>query len=824
MVALGTPRFRIALALALLGTFALVLGRKVSLDPRTPWLASRAGSEWIAFPSAPTAALRRVAPVTTRFRREFDVASVPIDARLELCAREVASVWLNESALALQGEGSWKEARRADASAHLLEGRNVLEVDVTCARGAPSLWARLECGAASLGCDERWSASCAGSSERPARIATTPMSAWSAEGPSAASALGELSSDELNPRPIDALGERWPRLAATFGLALLAAFVLHRRGADWSARSLALAIALVSIALGALFWNNRALGVEQGFDALGHLDYVEHVYRTWSVPYADQGWEMYQPPLYYFAAAGLWKLLGIEPASAAALTALRMFGALAACVQLAALAATLWELFRAEREKLASGLLFAAACPMQLYLFQYVTNESLAAMWVSLALYLAVRIFARADTRSATHALLGLLLGCALLTKFSALLAACGVVALLAPCAALRPGPKLRSLARGPVLVALVALAVCAPYYANVYERFGSVLVWNLDESTGFAWWQDPGHRSGADYTSFGASLARPLFSALHSVPDALFSTLWNDGMLGGSARVDVRPPWDYAGLAALTVCAAPGTLVLLLGLALAARRWVREGELGWSLIFGLACVTLAALVSLTLDLPTFAQAKSVYASSVIAALAVCAGLGSCALASVLRGAGWIVHGLVLGWACASYACFWTDGSARDRAPSAAAVPARADLFAAAEGDADRALAMAREEWGRAPDQAWAARNLAFVLLRRGEREAAARVARDGLAVDPWNADLHRLVAALVETSDARAFRAHTELSGELDPSHVPTALQRAHWRREARDPRGAIEVLERARRALRGAPAAERERVEALLRDLSGG
>ncbi|MFM7296519.1 MAG: hypothetical protein ACKO4Q_04760, partial [Planctomycetota bacterium] len=150
-------------------------------------------------------------------------------------------------------------------------------------------------------------------------------------------------------------------------------------------------------------------------------------------------------------------------------------------------------------------------------------------------------------------------------------------------------------------------------------------------------------------------------------------------------------------------------------------------------------------------------------------------------------------------------------------------VPARADLLAARGGDADRALEFAREEWERAPDQAWAARNLAFVLLKRGEREAALRIARDGLAVDPWNADLHLLAAALLERSDPPAFRQHTELAGELEPGHVPTALRRAGWRQAERDIAGAIAVLERARKALSGAPEADRERVEAALRDLSG-
>ncbi len=824
MAALGTPRFRIALALALLAAFALAMGRKVWLDPRVPFLAQHDGAEWITFPAAPTAALRRVAPVTTEFRREFELAAVPPSAALSVRARESLRVTLNGSELAVAEPASWKDERGFNLSADLHTGTNVLVLEVTCERGPPAVWAQLRSAEAVLSTDENWSASCAGSSVRPARRATLAMSAWSTDGPDATGALGAVGSPELNPEPLAALAGRWGQFTAILVGALVVTWALRRRRVEWTPRTLSLAVLALGGALGALFWNNRGLGAEQGFDALAHVEYVEHVHRTWTVPYADQGWEMYQPPLYYFLAAALWKLLGVEPGSDGALASLRMLGWLALCVQLAALAATLWELFREEREKLAAGLLLAAGLPMQLYLFQYVTNESLAAMWISLALWLAVRALRRGERRVGPHVALGLVLGCAMLTKFSALLVLCGVVALLAYRAAILEPQRWRSLVRGPAVVLTASLLLCAPYYARVYARFGSFLVWNLDDSTGFAWWQDPGYRSAHDFAQFGESLSRPLLSALHSVPDALFSTLWSDGMLGGSARVDARPPWDYVGLAALQVLALPLTLVLALGFALALRRWIRDGDLGASLIFGLACVTLAALLSLTIDLPTFAQAKSVYASSVMVAIAVCAALGFSAVAARLWRASWIATALVLGFAGASYACFWTDGSSRERAPSADAVPSRADLLAAAGGDAERALGLARSEWERAPEQAWAARNLAFVLMRRGEREAALAGARDGLAVDPWNADLQRLLAALLERSDAAAFRTHTELAGELEPGHVPTALRRAAWRGEVGDRSGAMRVLSNARRALSGAPEADRERVEAALRDLSGG
>lgn len=39
--------------------------------------------------------------------------------------------------------------------------------------------------------------------------------------------------------------------------------------------------------------------VSRGFDALNHLDYVGYLRTNHSIPMAHEGWELYQPPLYY---------------------------------------------------------------------------------------------------------------------------------------------------------------------------------------------------------------------------------------------------------------------------------------------------------------------------------------------------------------------------------------------------------------------------------------------------------------------------------------------------------------------------------------------
>ena len=71
----------------------------------------------------------------------------------------------------------------------------------------------------------------------------------------------------------------------------------------------------------------------------------------------------------------------------------------------------------------AVGLLVAAFLPPHLYLSQYVTNEPLAGLFVTVAFYLCLRALRAEKETLYLHLGIGVALGAAMLTKLSALLA-----------------------------------------------------------------------------------------------------------------------------------------------------------------------------------------------------------------------------------------------------------------------------------------------------------------------------------------------------------------------------------------------------------------
>jgi len=296
---------------------------------------------------------------------------------------------------------------------------------------------------------------------------------------------------------------------------------------------------------------------------------------------------------------------------------------------------------------------------MQLYLAQYVTNEIWAAAFASLAIWLALRILARRDARLPVHLCLGALLGAALLTKFSTLLAVAAVLAALAArlvaSGERRPGGWARSVGA----VALATVAVAGWHYARVALRFGDPFVGNWEAAAGGAWWQDPGYRTAQDYLRFGESLTRPVFSAFHSCPDALYSTLWGDGLLGGSARVIDAPPWSYPLMLSGYWLALLPSLGVVAGLAASLRRLVREPCAEWFLVLALAGSTGLALLALSLELPFYAQCKAFYGLQALVPFAALGAVGLDSMARRLGRAGDLVWVLLGSWALCAWATYW---------------------------------------------------------------------------------------------------------------------------------------------------------------------
>jgi 4-amino-4-deoxy-L-arabinose transferase-like glycosyltransferase len=769
--------------------FALALGhlaRKATRDPDVPYLPGSTPAEWITFPRAPSTFIHPRVELETTFSRVFHRADPPRAARLRIRFFRNGAVSINGRPVEIlppAGE-NWKIERTAGIEQLLQAGDNVIVATARSDFGPGALWCALDVDGTTIASDETWTSSCAGSAERPARFARTPMDRWTE--PTYASRTAEIHSDELNPTPWNALRSSLGALALCVLLAAAltvgVTWFVRRSRSRWEDRATLGVIVGAALASGALFYHNRALLPEAGFDAPGHVQYVNHMLRTWSVPLADQGWEMYQPPLYYALAAKALDVAGYKTLDPSSVHVVRAVGWLVLLAQTILIALALRRIFADQPRLALAGTCFGAMLPMQLYLYQYVTNEGLAATLTSAAMCCALWILTKERSSLVEHGLLGVLLGLALLTKFSALLALIVIVAVFAGRLVWRREFGARAWTRSVLVPVVCAVLVCGWYYARVYRRFGSLLVWNLDEATGFAWWQDPGIHTFGDYFRFGAAFERPILGALHSIPDALYTTSWGDGLIGGSGRVDIRPPWNYAWMSAGMWLAIPASIALILGCARAFAGFVRDPRAAGWLVLGLFAATFTAWISLTLDLPFFAQAKSVYASSVMIPLCAFAALGFDTLARRAGRAAPFVWATLTTAALLGCASFWATNDKGIEIRARTGPTAWLWRSSGAGSEPPGGPAMLEESVSEARDSPEALTRLSESRRERRDLDGALQAALDAVAVDPSDAGAHYAAGVThhLRQADTLAMP-HLELAHRLSPGTAAYALDLAN-------------------------------------------
>jgi tetratricopeptide (TPR) repeat protein len=745
---------------------------KAERDPRIPFLPARAPAAWILYPTPPSALPQAAVELDTVFRRSLVLDRQPGTAVLRVAWSRRGTVTVNDAPAAESLPGTnWKRPTEVEISRLLHPGENLIAVRSTDDSSPPAIWLSLTGEGFHLATDESWEASLAGAAWRPARRAARPMDEWGSQP-------GEESA---NPRPIAAARAVLPLLVVFALLSLLPLWALrtwHRRrpAGPLSGREAAALFLIVAAFWGALFWNDRHLSPNWGFDSQAHLEYVRTVLEQHHLPLADEGWEMYQPPLYYMLAAGLLRLAGHTTVDPSAVVWLRGLGWAAGLLQCASLLAGLRLVFADRLRPLLAGLCLAAFLPVQLYMFQYVSNEGLHAALSTCALWLALRILRRGDTSLRPHLLLGAVLGLALLAKFSALVVCALVVAILAGRLWTQGVREPRAYARTTGALLLAAFLVCGWHYARVTWRFGKPLVGNWDRATGFAWWMDPGYATAGTFFRFGRSLTAPLLSAFHGLPDAIYSTLWGDGLLGGASFLAVRPPWNYGLMAAGYLLALLPTLALLTGLAVAAVRLVRAPRSEDVLLLGVLGATAFAVLSLSLQLPYYAQAKAFYGLSALIPLCALAGQGFDVLTRRSRIAGALLSVLLGVWALNAYATFWIPGGSSGE-PSPEEAQRMLDpegllgRSAAAErqGNLEEAVALARRATEIAPDHPFAWIALGSSLARSGEKGQAIPALREALRVTPRDPTVHTWLARLyTEEGDPIRARDHQRIAERL--------------------------------------------------------
>lgn len=734
---------------------------KATFNSDINFLTSHSRAEWIVYPEVPTGGVRSSLGLSATFRRLFVLSHVEKDARISIRAMKRWNLSINGVPVNANAPNSkWKEATEFTVNTQLHPGTNEIAVMVFNSNGPPALWLSLSADEPLVTTDSRWTVHVLDSVECNAQPATMPAQLR----PGNRLLVAETPLSGFRRHSVFFIS-----LFVICVLVLMGLLYMRSRNSElFDSNNFALGVLLVPVlSWVVLYYNNLPiLPVQTGFDASDHLNYIQYVASKSSLPLANEGWQMYQPPLYYAISSVFLNIADPTMALAGKVMIIRVLGLCIGIVHFTLILLSLRLVFPRRVSAQFFGLMLAAFVPAHLYMSQYVTNESLAAMLVTASFYLCLRINIERIASRRMLIILGLCLGAALLAKVTAVIAVPFVAA-----AMLDPTiPKLSNrlenwlLKTGTVMAA--CLLACGWYYYRVWSHFGSALVGNWDSSAMPSWWMQPGFETWGYFFRFGQCLIHPWFAGLNGFADGLYSTLWGDGLLGGRTAVEHRPPWNYELMGAGYLLALVPSLIIVVGLVAAVRNFIRRPDYTWLLVLGMPFTILGALVWMNIKIPTYGEAKAFYGLVTLLPVCVAGGLGYDVVKRMGRPILYITTVVFGVWAMNSYFSFWIQNNNAET-HSLLAVEALQD------NRVDEALEQYAEAVRLAPNDIKIKAVMSRELVLHGRAADVKKIAEQALKDPLTNGDSHYFLADVL-AADGRMDAAINEArqSIELAPDN----------------------------------------------------
>ena len=713
--------------------------------PDIPFLARHHPAEWIVYPQPNWYIGHRAAPLDSRFRRSFHVEKLPRHARLEVRLFRHGKVQINgQTVLEVDSRASvpaWKASHRRDVASALRLGENELQVSVVNDSAPPALWFALEFDQTLITSDSQWRSSYAGAVWQPARSANRQVVA--------------VNLGQPLPRLGQSLRSRIHALVRLVGLGIalwsIVEVWLSRRGASdlrpgdrvgLSNRESAVLLIAVGLVWATMVLHNRPwVASGTGFDAFWHKQYINYLQHEHKLPQAYEGAEMHQPPLYYLLGAIVLSVVGQEATSYAGVSWLRGLSGTLGMAHLVFIFLGLRIVFPDRPRRQIAGLVLAACLPMHLFIFQYVTNETLMTTLASASVYLTLRLLMQPRPSVGLSLLLGGCLGAALLTKLTAVIVVAAVLLTLGGrLVVIRKAARLRGL-QTVALIALSCVAVGGWHYARMYRNYGTPFPRQVEDLGSKKFWVAPGYHTWAHLTHFGDVLRQPYFTGLQSFPDAIYSTCFGDGRFGGSGRREVRPPWNYGLMTVGYLLALVPMAAIVVGAILAVVTWIRHPESQWGLLLSLLLLMIMALVYENLKHPQLTVAKAWYALPAMAA--VCA-LAAWGIDPWPRGRWWwrgLTFPAFFTWALCSLATFWVEAGTPRAYLAVAAKHIQRKRFS-------QALRPVRRVIASDPRNAQAYQALGSVLQGIGRKPQAVEAFTTAVTLAPGNSSFRYSLAA----------------------------------------------------------------------------
>ncbi len=579
------------------------------------------------------------------FIRNFS-AEIGKPLLIEIKAMSKFRLSINRKLVASKEEGNWKDAVTIDISSAVRQGRNQMEVIVWNDYGNTLLWIDHEEGSLDIRTDQRWKVKS------------------SLDNITKNAVIGDdrvfhPDSKKL-PLPRASLTERYKKIITIFvvwsilfalGLGLLR---------DFSAYLPRIALG-ISVVIWIIFFSGNIFSIpaDVGFDAPAHIEYIQFLLTEGKLPLASQGWEMFQPPLFYALAATLVKVLGSNVVNAETLSLAKILPFLCGVGQIFMAFLCGRIRFKDDPKARAFMIFLVALAPMNIYMAAYLSNEPLFALLISAA-FCVITSLLMIERKSQTPLVLGLafIMSFALLSKYTALVfVPVLALSLIVFWSLAGKHSSKRMVCQLTLLISVIAVLSAWWYIRNIIH-YGDPVIANWDFFAEKGLWWFPGFRTPAYFLSFGDVFKFPFYSGSASFWDGLYSTLWGDGYLGGKAWMAGRHLfWSYHWMSITYVLAIPATAILFIGFFVSLskslmgshmrRRWLDYTFCGIFVLF------LAILIfnSLNVRHGGWGNAKSFFGLSLLLPLAIFAVNGTMIIDHRLSGRAWLRPLRALFWA-----------------------------------------------------------------------------------------------------------------------------------------------------------------------------
>jgi hypothetical protein len=396
---------------------------KVLTDQNISFLYSEQGAEWIRFREPTKLKVRWDQSLVTFFRTSFEVGEPLNEAVLHFRAMKVAEIRLDGQIIYKADQSltqEWKKKRQIDLTSVLTPGVHELYVAVRSHNGHPAFIAY--CAPLKILTGGHWEASIDGQSWHKALpVIDTPP----------------LPLSRTFQRADKAFISNLHLYAPIFMLAFLCTLLFSHSGSPaWTTKyrptaSMVRWMLLSSWVIIAVN-NIGKIPPDIGMDIKGHMQYITYIYENMHIPLATEGWQMFQPPLFYVLSAVIYKGFASVFSSETSEFALRIVPLFCGIAQVELCYRTLRYAYPTRNDLQTIGTVMGGLLPMNLYMSQFAGNEPLAAFFTAAVILFVFRMLSSPSAPSGRDLLLtGLFLGLAVLTKMSAMLLALPVAVFL---------------------------------------------------------------------------------------------------------------------------------------------------------------------------------------------------------------------------------------------------------------------------------------------------------------------------------------------------------------------------------------------------------